>query len=219
MDRPILKSICRDGIIDQSCWESAYKRVLFVLKEANDGRDTTSIYDRQDKPVWHLLEYLNVNTKKPENFSARGRPLGFLSQNDKTYPTIAKWGFWMLDDFRGTRPSRENLVQTLRSIAAINIKKIPGKPISTGLELDFAEKDKEFLREQITSLSPQPNVIVECGAEGFRGVTLRLFDENYVSGSESSTLHALGIKIIHMRHPNRSSNKESFDKLKRQYQC
>jgi len=125
--------VALDGIGDQPLFQRAGRRILFVLKEPNQQKNTDMRWELRkgpSGPPWHA---------------------------------VARWAACLLakdvlsyDDAEATKRT------ALRQVAAINIKKISGGAKSDMADISaVAYRDRKVLREQIQEISPQ--IIVACG--------------------------------------------------------
>ena len=129
-----------DGIFDSKTFDAQQTKILFVLKEADwkngfpgQREDLCSILLTKDGGSW------------------------------KTWNNIARWSKAILDKGEYSENiSCEERHNTLRRIAAINLKKQGGGSSANGKSLiDFATKDAKFLKRQIDEIAP--DIIVCCG--------------------------------------------------------
>lgn len=129
-----------DGIFDPKSFSTQKNKILFVLKEAHweNGRpgqreDLCSILLNKDGGSW------------------------------KSWNNIARWSKAILDN--GNYPENISCKErhnTLRRIAAINLKKHAGGAYANGKSLiEFACDDAAFLKRQIDEIAP--NIIICCG--------------------------------------------------------
>ncbi len=137
-----------DGIIDVDKYSKARYRILWVLKEPYDDKDDDG------NPFgggWSIPELIR-SKKTIWEFEGGGRP---------TFrPMIyASWG--ILNDFCQWEDMKDveddpSMLEALKSLAYINIKKIPGKSESRGSHLQSAyDHDKELLFKQIACINPE----------------------------------------------------------------
>ena len=137
--RPQLVS---DGVVDEAAYLQSSRKLLFVLKEVNDPGS--------DGGGWDLRKILR---DKP-------RP--------QTWDNITRW-------VEGIRRISEDIAwqefkdvdlarrcKALRSIAAVNLKKLPGGHTTDQAELaKIAEEDKLYLNRQFALYAP--DIIICCG--------------------------------------------------------
>ena len=128
-----------DGIFDTKIFNEQKNKVLFVLKEAN----WTGVPGQRENLCSILLN------------SSGG--------SWKSWNNIARWAKAILDD--DCYPENiyyEERHDTLRRIAAVNLKKEAGKDSANGNELvKFATDDAVFLKRQIDEIAP--DIIICCG--------------------------------------------------------
>jgi len=134
-----------DGVVDETEYLSKDPKLLFILKEVNgddEGRE------------WDLRSFIEGG--------------GRQRLYDPTWSNIARWtegirnisqdiAWENLSDF-----TVERRQSVLKSIAAINLKKSPGRYTSDGAEIaQAAAQDKAFLAEQISIYNP--DITICCG--------------------------------------------------------
>jgi len=204
-----------DGIVNQEGWNTAKKKILFILKDYNEQNevvtlDKLDLDDYQDKSkLFNLRYYLQTWVKK----SSRWR----------TWDNIARWAFglmnltgeyfpdyWKEADRQG---SAQNRVDVLSHIAVMDIKKKPGTSSCSLSQL------KQYLTEypeSITYLGRQLQLygdleyLVCCG-DGLYDILWNIIDDNELTGwqiknkgSVSNHRYAIttdGKIIIDYRHP------------------
>lgn len=133
-----------DGIVDEIKYNASYKKVLYILKEVNGGKERDS--------NWDLRDFLRKGGRKQtwDNIALWQYGINNLSQNLNWNILKSKIS---IKNFRKTQ---------LESIAAINLKKEPGgHTAKNNLIWDYSWKDKELLKEQISIYKPE--IIVCCG--------------------------------------------------------
>lgn len=170
----------RDGIVDEAAYAASNPRILFVLKETNEGPN-----DDHD-----LRAFL------------RG---GGRSQ---TWDNVVRWARairepvrdWSWDDAERVTPEQRS--EVLRTLAVMNIKKVAGGARAEGERIDTAAReDREFLSQQVELYEPR-YIIAACGegryvpqldGEGWlrtkRGMWYRPFDAGWG--------RALGLAVPH----------------------
>ena len=179
------EDICRDGIIDYETYIRAKPKILFVMKEVNQW------------PGGDLREML---------------------RNGPVYPmwhTVARWAAGIL---RGFPPfdeinKHEVFVESIRSIATINLKKISGQGYANmSIVNAFAFMDRHLLLDQIQMINP--DIIVAGGTFDSLIWLLDLQVDPEDPWSRSVLDHRRNIKVIPWRHPGRVDNRETYDKLR-----
>lgn len=138
--RPKRRGFVADGVIDESAYLQSSRKLLFVLKEVNDP----------DGGGWDLREFV----KKGERA--------------RTWDNITRWveGIRRLGEdipwSELVEIDGERRRETLKSIAAVNLKKSPGGHTTDSAELaKISEEDRVFLARQFALYAP--DVIVCCG--------------------------------------------------------
>ena len=142
------KCFIKDGIIDQKRWIKAPRKILFINKEAHDGKNPDSYgFDLRD---------LILNTWK-------GRP------TQGTYKVVATWAYAL--HYASTDPmaqfprwdkiDQDEQCEALLSCAVINIKKSGGKTTSSHDDLEaYVKEDGILIKKQIDLINPE---IIVCG--------------------------------------------------------
>lgn len=130
-------SFMEDGLFDEQEWENQTTKILYVLKEANWENGNTD-----------LCNYL-LSEKSPTYW--------------KTWNNIVRW----TQAIRGGGPyqrtvTKKDKTNCLRTIAALNIKKVGGDALANDEEIRlFGIKDAAFINRQIELY--QPDIIICCG--------------------------------------------------------
>lgn len=132
-----------DGVVDETAYRNAKKKVLFLLKEVNGGEN------------WDLCQYVRDG----------GRSY--------TWDNVARWveGIERLDEeipwselSKNSKSNQQRREEQLKKICVVNVKKKPGKETSVWEEIEAAgEADAEFLKKQIAIYEPE--IIVCCGTD------------------------------------------------------
>ena len=116
-----------DGIINEELWNTAKRKVLFLLKEPN-------------KPIGNLREFIDEG----------GGPWLNVSYWNYALQNVTRLS---IPDFRETK---ENYKDSCKAIAIVNLKKTSGGNKANHEEVkQFAEADKEFIEEEIRIISPE----------------------------------------------------------------
>jgi len=176
----------RDGIIDESIFDSQPSRVLFVLLEPN-SRD--GLYDRYHG--WDLRKVFGEEKLKKE-----------LNVN------LAIWARALLDGVtKYVRPSSVAAEKQIRRIALLNLKKIGGSGKADYEAISIhAWKDREFIREEVRIISP--TVVVTCGSTAHRLFGWIMKDDPY-SEIPDAVWGKDGYFVIPANHPSlRPKNSE-----------
>lgn len=183
------KTICRDGIIDFETYSNSKRKILFVLKDVNDWPEGDLRVMLQNGPVYQM------------------------------WHTIARWSAGLLQGF----PPYEQvdrfdvMKESLRSIAAINLKKCSGKAWSDSPVVNaFAFRDRDLLLEQIHLIAPE--VIVAGGTFDPLIWLLELNVDPEHPLSKVVVDQKSGIKVVPWRHPGRVNNRQTYQQLKKIFQ-
>ena len=150
-----------DGIFDADIFKEQKNKALFVLKEANwagapgQREDLRSILLNRSGGSW------------------------------KSWNNIARWSKAILDG--GCYPEKiscEERHDTLRRIAAVNLKKEAGDKSADGNELiKFAADDAAFLKRQIDEIAP--DIIICCGFSRPKSNAEILYDHVFSSSEKT----------------------------------
>lgn len=130
-------SFLEDGLFDEQEWKKQAVKILYVLKEANWENGNTD-----------LCEYL-LSEKSSTYW--------------KTWNNIVRW----TQALRGGGPyqyevTKRDKTNCLRTIAALNIKKVGGDGRADDKEISqFGKRDAAFINRQIELY--QPDIIICCG--------------------------------------------------------
>ncbi|MCK4824496.1 hypothetical protein KA005_52580 [bacterium] len=173
----------RDGIVDEEAYLSKRPLLVFLLKEAND-------YGKGD------LRKLLVQRVKGGTWRNIARwAIGIKSLPDKHIP-------WE----QLKTASEEALLKSLRTIAAVNLKKQSGgAKASRAAVLQAARKDKELISAQLEIY--HPDIVVCCGVDDIvREISLvdsswehpKGFDRYFITESSAIWVEAY--------HPNAHEN-------------
>lgn len=139
-----------DGAVCAETFESTDTRIVFLLKEVNDP----------DGGNWDLREFLRDGGRGATWNNVTRWTKGLLA-----LPQLLPWGDLEHID-------KEARIGTLRNIAAVNLKKVPGGGgADVDVLRDFARRNREYLRRQLELY--RPSLIVGCGGD----VTSVLFGE------------------------------------------
>jgi hypothetical protein len=156
-DNPDLTSIC-DGIINYDEYFSAKYKILWILKEPYDEIDENG---NLSGGGWHLRDVI-ISRKTIEEYE-NGR-------NTFKPMIYATWGIFndfCLWDIMHDVENDPTMLKVLKSIAYINVKKIPGRKTSNNSEISNAYRlYNRILLKQIWSYNP--DIIIG-------GYTLKLF--------------------------------------------
>lgn len=134
-----------DGIVNQEEYLDSKYKILWILKEPHD----------EDGGGWHMKDFIGNRkelTKYPK-WSRTFNPIIYV-----TYSTLNGFPSWNELDDTSESP---DMIDVLRRIAYINLKKIPGETVSVPAIIQKAyEENKDIILKQIELCNP--NVII-CG--------------------------------------------------------
>lgn len=154
-DDPELE-VVPDGIVDFEEYLKARFKILWILKEPYDD------IDNNGKPFgggWHLRQVILERNSFDQYTGGR-----------RTFEPMIYTTWGILNDFCQWQDMKDvrddsDMLKALRSIAYINVKKIPGRTSSPQSEIEYAyEQHQDILHEQIRKYDPD---IIICGATLF----------------------------------------------------
>lgn len=131
----------RDGVVDENVYAAQVRKVLFLLKEVNCTKGGG----------WDLREFLGKNNGRGATWNNITRWARVI----QAYPNVPAWKAvnHITPEFRA---------ETLKTIAAMNLKKVPGGGSCDGDALwRVAQEDAVDLRAQLALY--RPDVVVCCG--------------------------------------------------------
>jgi len=130
-----------DGANNEELWKESKFKILFLLKEAYDSKNTTG--------TWHLPKHIQKRKATGRTF----RPLGQWAYGIQKIVSTGKIEDYSEED--------ELINAALLSAAIINVKKSSGKSNSNKDNLaKYIESDWDLIEKQISILSPD---IIVCG--------------------------------------------------------
>lgn len=139
--------IVTDGIVNLKSYNAAKYKILWVLKEANEGGGTGG---------WSITKKL-IGKARDGDKLLTGLANTFTKIIYTTYGILHNLLWDGLDDI----PDKPEMIDVLNSIAYINIKKVPGAAVAICSELTEAyERDKQIILDQIAGYNPD---IIICG--------------------------------------------------------
>jgi len=143
--------VIRDGVVDEEVYRQSNPKILYVLKEVNSVKDAEK---------FDLRDFLKTTDRVP------------------TWSNISLWTFGIRNidkefSWAGLKEkAKDNAFRKaqLRSIAALNLKKITGGHTAKSKEIEtYASKNKDFLKKQFEIYNA--DIIICCGS--IVGWTLR----------------------------------------------
>lgn len=183
-------NIIYDGIVENSEYANSSLKILWILKEANSP----------DNFDWDMRDALQ-NLK---NESGKGLKYGWAN----TFTPIVYTTYGIFNDliWENIESFNENqsIIDVLRKVAYINVKKIPGNSVSNWNEIKaYYDENKKALHEQIKIINP--NIIIFGNTLGFfDNDFLELFGDLY-ENKENNSLHIYENNqhlLLHAYHPN-----------------
>jgi len=179
------KKFVTDGIVNENKWNKSLKKILYILKEANDP----------DGGGWDLSDFV-AKGGKPQTWDNIARwTYGILNLNKEIFWNEIKN---ISNDFRK---------EWLQSICVVNLKKVPGGHTTNNNALaKQVEEDKQSLQKQFNLYSQQVDIIICCGT-----IVSRLFhyhvndypNYNWGTTSRGINYHQIGENrfLIEYLHP------------------
>lgn len=147
--RELHRSLVTDGVVDEFAYAESSPKLLFVLKEVNDPGGGG----------WDLREFLRDEGGRPATWDNITRWV----EGIRKLPGDVPWQELELIDIARRKTA-------LRSIAVMNIKKVPGGHTANPDEIAAAaEIDRQFLLRQYELY--RPDLTICCGtAENFQAI-------------------------------------------------
>jgi hypothetical protein len=148
-----------DGIININNYVNSKYKILWILKESNENYDARLGSPQKRIGKWHLNEAIN-DLKTWQQQPKTGRTV-FKRIMLTSYIIQKELNDSVSDILKEIDLNNPDLLISLKSIALINIKKIPGNTYANPDEIAEAyKKNKHILKEQIEVYNPD---IVICG--------------------------------------------------------
>lgn len=143
------KYVITDGIVDISKYLNSKFKILWILKEPHDKGETSDGWDIRDLMKNYAIKNSTLNPDMKPTFT---------QIIYSTYSILNNFELW--DEMPYIDDNLE-LIDILKSIALINIKKLPAGSVSNDNEIQKAyQKYKNVIIEQIKSYKPD---IIICG--------------------------------------------------------
>lgn len=189
------RSAFPDGIINIEKYLSSDVKIMWILKEPNSSEELN----------WRdEIGNLRTDTGTKYGWSGTFNPIVYVSFG------ILNNQNWGQIPYTNENPE---IIEVLKSIAFINVKKTPGESVAFDNEIhEYHSKNKDTLLKQIKAY--EPNVII-CGntfqyiGDDLKNVFSSLeFEHNQLSGM--SNHQSSEIMIIDAFHPNARKNKEIY---------
>ncbi|WP_396601487.1 hypothetical protein [Algibacter sp. R77976] len=174
-----------DGIVDLIEYDKASIKIMWILKEVNSENDTDE---------WDLRDAIkNLKTEK-------GIKKGWASTfNPIVYTTFGILHNLYWEEIENTNDN-PNIIDVLKKIAYVNVKKIPGKSVAIKSELEIAFKEhKSILKSQIELYNPD---VIICGG------TFNIIKDVFQNLNNKTAIHPFSSYenkntiIIDAYHPN-----------------
>lgn len=180
------KPVVLDGIVNIEEYCKAKFKILWIMKEANaeDGGD------------WDMREFMG-NKDELCNYKLWRKTYDPIIYS--TYSILNEFCQW--NDMPDTSENLE-MIDILRSIAFINLKKIPGNSISDYNSIGEAyEKNKDIIKLQIDTYNPD---IIICGYTfTFLSPDLDIPEYKMKNSGDSATFYVKNNRLyISAYHPN-----------------
>ncbi|WP_123908301.1 hypothetical protein [Flavobacterium psychrophilum] len=184
-----------DGIINIDNYLASDLKIMWILKEPNSSEELN----------WRdEIGNLKTETGTKYGWSGTFNPIIYVSYG------ILNNQNWNQIPYTNDNPE---IIEVLKSIAFVNVKKTPGESVSFDNEIhEYHSNNKEILIKQIKYY--QPNVIICGNTFQYIGVDVKeIFKElefEYDENSKMSKHHNTEIIIIDAFHPNARKNKEIY---------
>ncbi len=137
----LAKRFVSDGAVSENDYQTSNRKIAFILKEVND----------EDGGGWDLREFLRDG--------GRGQTWNNVTRwvhGIRNLPSRCEWSFYK-------KISEAFRKETLKSIVAMNLKKLPGGSSTNRQDLeDVAKKDAPFIKKQYAIYDPD---ITICGGD------------------------------------------------------
>ena len=195
----------KDGVVNEENYKKANVKVLYILKEANGGKNKT--WQDKGSKNGDLRNYLNKHANRWQTWNNVVRwQYGIENlNNDDSWKQV----FRVKPNFRK---------EYLRHTAVINLKKLAGNQDSNMNEiLKHANVNKELLKQQIALY--QPNIVI-CGGTGNIVKEIGLFEglDKWEKSERGVFYYTAKNKtiIVSYKHPGarEAKNKMFFDIIK-----
>lgn len=201
-----------DGIVCKADWDTAPKRLLFILKDYNEKGKREPLHtldlDSEDerKKFFNLRSHLRWNISKPHKW--------------RTWDNVARWAYGLLHSEIGKYPSfaeadrqgdAKHRAQNLRKVAVVDVKKSPGKSSCDKARLKryFTDNPESysFLARQI-ALYGKLDLIICCGDglfDIFKSIAerepLQSSLQPYISENRKYLITQQGTIVVNFIHP------------------
>ena len=178
-----------DGIVNIDNYLSAQYKILWILKESND------LDENNEGGGWSLTKAIN-GLNSWEDQPQRGRT---------TFQRIIYSTYGLLNDFILWEDmpyiSNEEVFESIKKIAYVNIKKLPGYATSKPKEIDQAyEVNKILLKRQIDLYNP--DIIIAGNTLEYFFEDLSIPFDNKKSNGKTAYYPTKERLYIHPYHPN-----------------
>lgn len=172
-----------DGVVDEAMWMTSSPRIVFILKEANEKREKGLAKD------WDLRRFLGLG-------AARG---------GATWNNIHRWSLAQDSELGERDPMMWRITPevrraTLSRVAAMNLKKVPGKgDCNEKLLQERAGARRALIRRQLDLYRGHADLFVACG----KPVSHFLTTDLQLGSGDTALEHVEGLgHLLHWRHPN-----------------
>jgi len=192
--------IVTDGVVDLDSYNQSKYQILWILKEVNEigeGDDNSAFGDWDIRPV---LKELKEGNKVKKGWANTFNPIVLATFG------ILNYMDWNDMDYINDDPS---MIDVIKQIAYINIKKQPGRSVVNNAELnEFFERDKSVIFHQIDKFNP--DIIIFGGTLNHLKEGLELKEENAVK-LNGLNFYIQNDKIyIQAYHPGFRGRKEKY---------
>jgi len=191
-DNPNIAPIS-DGIVNIDNYLNAKYKILWMLKESND------LNENHEGGGWSLTKAIN-GLKSWEEQPQTGR-ITFQRIIYSTYGLLNDFILWK--DMSHIR--NEEVFESIKKIAYVNIKKIPGYATSNPLEIEHAYlANKDLLKRQIELYNP--DIIIAGNTLQYFFNDLQIPFDNKKSNGKTAYYPSKDRLYIHAYHPSVRGN-------------
>lgn len=182
-----------DGIVNLEKYLSAKYKILWILKESND------LNDKNEGGGWSLTKAID-DLKCWDNQPQTGR-ITFQRIIYSTYGLLNDFVLWK--DMAHIR--NEEVFESIKKIAYINVKKIPGHATSNSLEIEQAYREnKSLLLKQIALYNP--DIIITGNTLQYFFNDLPIPFDNKITNGKTAYYPSNDKLYIHAYHPSVRGN-------------
>ena len=161
------KGFVPDGVADENAYLQSGKKILFLMKEVNDPDCGGG---------WDLRDHMRKGGK-----GSTWNNIARWTRGIRNLPGRISW-----DDDMEKMPKGKR-IDTVRDIAAMNLKKTPGGATTVKADLlEVANNDKDFIRRQFDIYDA--DIVICCGQDVATLVHLCGTNENMASWKKTKNM-------------------------------